>query len=143
VQGESCGGSGTPNVCGAGTCVPKTCDDLGAKCGSVQDGCGGTIQSCGTCVDPDECGGGGKPNECGCTALTCTDFAGACGALSDGCGRTIDCSCSNGAECRNGLCVSLGGDCKGLICLGDCCNGVCCNFNQVCTVNGCSSGVDL
>jgi hypothetical protein len=31
---QTCGGSGTPSVCGTGTsCVPKTCADLGATCG--------------------------------------------------------------------------------------------------------------
>jgi hypothetical protein len=33
----------------SGACVPKTCAQLGANCGSPPDGCGGVITSCGTC----------------------------------------------------------------------------------------------
>jgi hypothetical protein len=46
------------------TCVPTTCADLGADCGEVADGCGGTL-TCGTCSAPETCGGGGTPNVCG------------------------------------------------------------------------------
>lgn len=45
-------------------CIPTTCAALGDNCGTVSDGCGGTL-SCGTCTAPETCGGGGTPNVCG------------------------------------------------------------------------------
>ncbi len=47
-QGETCGGSGTPNLCGAGTCTPKDCQTQGVSCGQAADGCG-KILDCGPC----------------------------------------------------------------------------------------------
>ena len=45
VAGESCGGGGTPFVCGAGggTCTPTTCMAAGSNCGMLGDGCGNTL----------------------------------------------------------------------------------------------------
>jgi hypothetical protein len=63
---QTCGGGGTPNACG---CTKTTCAAHDANCGSISDGCGGTIPSCGMCTDPQVCGGGGA-NRCGCTPLT-------------------------------------------------------------------------
>jgi hypothetical protein len=42
--------------------VPKTCDALGAECGKVGDGCGGTLD-CGTCNGSKICGLK-TPNHC-------------------------------------------------------------------------------
>src|SRR5579885_1128346 len=66
--GETCGGSGTPNVCGGlpppptppagmtALCTPATrdvaCHDQ--DCGSVPDGCGSTLD-CGNCAAPAVC----------------------------------------------------------------------------------------
>ncbi len=36
------------------TCVPLTCSTAGAQCGSLSDGCGGTLQ-CGTCTTGNAC----------------------------------------------------------------------------------------
>jgi hypothetical protein len=71
--GRSCGGGGTPNVCGAGTssdaCAPTTCAAQGISCGPAGDGCGGVIQ-CGSCALPQTCGGNPqKPGQCGCTGV--------------------------------------------------------------------------
>jgi hypothetical protein len=49
---------------GSGTCTPTTCAAHGANCGSIPDGCGGTL-TCGTCTAPQTCGGGGTSNVCG------------------------------------------------------------------------------
>jgi len=49
---------------GGGSCVPTTCAELGDNCGTVSDGCGGTLD-CGTCSGGQTCGGGGTPNVCG------------------------------------------------------------------------------
>ena len=45
-------------------CVPAACAAQGKNCGSVSDGCGGTL-NCGVCTAPQTCGGGGTPNVCG------------------------------------------------------------------------------
>lgn len=59
----TCGGGGTPNVCGGALCCPKTCVEQGFNCGVVGDGCGAAID-CGTCPSGKTCGGGG-PHVCG------------------------------------------------------------------------------
>src|SRR5262245_14359280 len=48
------------------TCTPTTCSAQGKNCGSISDGCGGTLV-CGTCTAPQTCGGGGVANVCGGT----------------------------------------------------------------------------
>ncbi len=53
-QGESC----TNGQC---VCVPETCQSVGAICGSLPDGCGGTI-TCGVCTNGEPC----LNNSCGC-----------------------------------------------------------------------------
>jgi hypothetical protein len=90
----------------ASGCVPVTCEQAGAKCGAVPDGCSGSIV-CGVC--PEEfCGGGGAPNTCGlndCTPKTCVQVGAECGIVSDGCSRVHDCgACSAGLVCRQGQC---------------------------------------
>jgi len=50
---------------GAAQCVPATCAEQGASCGTIDDGCGATL-ACGTCTAPETCGGGRVANECGC-----------------------------------------------------------------------------
>ncbi|WP_394832482.1 carboxypeptidase-like regulatory domain-containing protein [Pendulispora rubella] len=61
--GETCGGGGTPSVCGG--CKPLTCAERGYECGPAGDGCGGLIE-CGECTVPgDTCGGGGVQFKCG------------------------------------------------------------------------------
>ncbi len=64
---QTCGGGGQYGRCGypdAGSCTPRTCQQLGYNCGVDGDGCGGAID-CGSCTAPAICGGGGKPNVCG------------------------------------------------------------------------------
>jgi hypothetical protein len=83
------------------TCV-TTCP-AGDNCGTVPDGCGGTV-SCGTCVAPQTCGGGGTANVCGCTALTKCPAGDNCGAISDGCTGTVICGpkCTAPKTCGGG-----------------------------------------
>jgi len=45
------------------TCSPTTCAAQGTNCGTISDGCGGTL-TCGSCTAPQTCGGGGVPNVC-------------------------------------------------------------------------------
>jgi hypothetical protein len=61
--GQTCGGGGTPGVCGGG-CVPRTCMQANANCGQLGDGCGGIID-CGMCTPPYICGVTGQANTCG------------------------------------------------------------------------------
>jgi hypothetical protein len=53
--------------CFATGCAPTTCQAQGASCGSIPDGCGGTLE-CGACSGGQTCGGGGTPNQCGSAA---------------------------------------------------------------------------
>jgi len=101
-----------------GGCTPKTCEELGANCGPIADGCG-SLAMCGTCTAPLTCGGGGKPNVCGsgCKPLTCAELKAECGKQGDGCGGIIDCgSCTAPASCGGGgpsKCGVLGADAAG------------------------------
>lgn len=102
-SGTTCGGGGTPNLCGSSSCQPRTCSDLVLNCGTTNDGCGGALE-CGTCAAGMVCGGGGLPNVCGagsCGSLSCGDAE--CGRLSDACGESIQCGgCEAGAFCDDG-----------------------------------------
>ncbi len=102
---QTCGGGGTPSVCGGPSCTPTTCVAKNANCGQLGDGCGGTL-SCGTCASGQNCGGGGAPNQCGvatCTPKTCGQLGIACGTAGDGCGNLLNCgTCSNGQSCGGG-----------------------------------------
>ncbi len=66
--GQSCGAAGRAGVCAptAGTCTPITCDHMGGRyCGTIGNGCGGTL-ACGTaCPSGQTCGGGGNAGVCG------------------------------------------------------------------------------
>ncbi len=61
--GDHCGGGGA-NICGKNNCKPTSCMAAGANCGLLSDGCS-TVLSCGSCIAPQRCGGGGKANVCG------------------------------------------------------------------------------
>lgn len=64
-SGTTCGGGGTPSVCGAPKCVKTSCAGAGADCGYIADGCGNLLD----CGGPNACAvgfcGGGGPNKCG------------------------------------------------------------------------------
>ncbi len=46
------------------TCAPTTTCRAGWNCGTIADGCGGFL-SCGDCIPPETCGGGGGFHRCG------------------------------------------------------------------------------
>lgn len=109
------------NKCG---CRAKTCGQLGANCGTLPDGCTGTL-NCGECTGGTVCGGGG-PNVCGsgdCVAKTCAQLGAACGTTSDGCAKALDCGecdapdvCGGGGEanqcgCTPKTCEQMGANC--------------------------------
>lgn len=97
-----------PNSGGdGGVCIPKTCNEVGANCGTTLDGCGGVL-TCGTgpnggCAAGTTCGGGGKANICGngsCVAQDCSQLGATCGFVSDGCGTVLNCGgCSAFQTC--------------------------------------------
>lgn len=60
-DGLECGGE--PQICQQFECTPITCEDVGANCGPIGDGCGGLIEDCGSCIQPEKCGGDGPPAE--------------------------------------------------------------------------------
>ena len=86
-----------------GTCEPTTCLAQNAECGTLPDGCGGSV-ACGTCEAGLTCGAGG-PNQCGvgsCEAITCAQAGAECGGVSDGCGNVVKCgTCASGFVCRH------------------------------------------
>src|SRR5258708_31916252 len=79
-----------------------TCAAVGASCGPLADGCGGTLD-CGACEFPATCGIGGA-NKCGCTPTTCAAEDAHCGSITDGCGGVLVCgSCNHRKVCIGGL----------------------------------------
>ncbi len=129
LTGQSCGGGGTPGVCGTPTCTPRSCAALGISCGPAGDGCGNLIAGgCGTCPTGQSCGGGGRAGVCGagsCTPTTCAAQGIQCGPAGDGCGNSLSCGiCPSGQTCGGGgqagvcgsscvpmTCVELGFNC--------------------------------
>ncbi len=99
-------------VCRAGSaaclCRPVSCAQLGKTCGTMPDGCGGTLY-CGTCPGGQGCGASGTPNVCGYSS-GCTPVAPSkaclgknCGVVPDGCGGTYTCgSCTGYQSCGGG-----------------------------------------
>ncbi len=165
ATGQTCGGGGTANVCGVAPpppCQPTTCEALGATCGRMGDGCGGTLE-CGTCPTGQTCGGGGTANVCGapppppCQPTTCAAAGASCGPLPDGCGRTLECgTCPTGQTCGGGgtanvcgapppppcqptTCAAAGASCGplpdgcgGILECGTCPEGQTCRITNVC-----------
>ena len=73
-----------------GSCTPTTCAAQNASCGSIADGCGGTL-ACGNCTAPTTCGGGGKANACGGGGTDAgTDGGGTDGSTSDAGSAPVD-----------------------------------------------------
>jgi hypothetical protein len=104
-SGQTCGGGGTPSVCGTPSCTPETCAEIGIQCGPAGDGCGNLLQ-CGSCPSGQTCGGGGLPGVCGdqpCTPKTCAQQNISCGPAGDGCGNQLACgTCPSGQTCGGG-----------------------------------------
>jgi hypothetical protein len=113
--GSSSGGGGD----GGASCTPKTCNDFPGTCGQQSDGCGGLTANCGTCTNPQFCGGGGA-STCGgnnglnpdgsiistCKPDTCSSKGYNCGQSGDGCGGIIG-PC--GPACTAPLACGAGG----------------------------------
>ncbi len=155
AEGDGCGGTYECGSCGVGEacglqapfqCSPvlvdspddcpgkiETCAQVGAECGIIGNGCGGTIDctaETGGCASGTYCGLGG-PQQCGTDFPDCTPLspaaacAGKCGVVSNGCGADvnggiIDCSslfpCPAGEACGAAgvpnQCGSAAGTCE-------------------------------
>ena len=108
--------SGLPGCCGS-CCTPLTTQQAcnGIACGSVSDGCGGTITCTDTCVAPNVCQG----NSCVCVPLNpvtaCTNQYGAgyqCGFANDGCGSQVACgTCPPAGSPNEDQCNTVTGQC--------------------------------
>ena len=107
---SKCGGNLGVGPDGGPICTPKTCASLGYTCGMAGDGCGHTLD-CGTCTNPEYCGGGGF-SKCGgnngmtpdggyiCTPKTCGQLGYDCGLAGDQCGGIVNCgTCTNPQFC--------------------------------------------
>ncbi len=104
--GKAGAGGGGAAGAGGAPCVPKTCDEVGAYCGSATDGCG-TSLSCGDCKAPLGCGDPGKPNVCGCAPGKFSCVANelqVCAADGQGYVKI--------AACPNGTCNATSGKCN-------------------------------
>ena len=97
-------------------CQPQSCEDVGATCGHISDGCGAMI-SCGECTDPSQtC----QANQCVCQPKSCQELMAEgveCGQISDGCGAMIDCGMCAGAQeqCEANQCVCQPKSCQELM----------------------------
>jgi len=151
-NGYTCQTNGT---CTKNPCVPATCASLGRNCGTVSDGCGGTL-TCGNynggCQTGYTCQTDrGFCVQNPCVPATCASLGRNCGTVSDGCGGTLTCGnynggCQTGYTCQTdrGFCVqnpcvpatcaSLGRNCGTV---SDGCGGTltCGNYN-----GGCQTG---
>ena len=120
-------------------CTPTTCLAQGKNCGTIGDGCGGSL-SCGPCTAPDVCGGGGVPNVCGssCRRKSCGELGANCGTVGDGCGGTQECgACVSPASCGGGGVANVCGR-------PSCTPQSCADLNANCGVvgNGCGGTLD-
>ncbi len=90
-----------------GACVtteipePPDCEPVGdctGRCGTIPDGCGGTLDC--TCPEGEICLPGGVCGDTTCTPTTCEEQDAECGPIADGCGGSIDCGpCPEGQVC--------------------------------------------
>jgi hypothetical protein len=95
-------------------CKAQTCASAGASCGTISDGCGGTVD-CGGCPTGEACGVGAAPNQCGCGPLVCP--ANSCGNITDACGDSISCGgCAAGLTCQRNRCTTCQPQCGGKKC---------------------------
>jgi hypothetical protein len=110
-----------------GSCTPSTCANLGKNCGSVSDGCGGTL-TCGSCSSPLTCGGGGVANVCGGSTATATLTLSATGrtgtVTSTPAGLSVSSGHTASANFNAGAAITLqSSDTKGVVWSGLCSSG--------------------
>lgn len=105
-------------------CVPQTCEQLGAECGTIDNGCGTPI-GCGSCADGEACGQDDQANTCVCggesAAELCSQEGIGCGEITvtDSCGveRTVDCgSCADDETCNSANVCECTGETEEVLC---------------------------
>lgn len=78
-------------------CTPVS--DCTGRCGTIPNGCGGTV-TCGGCADGETCLAGGVCSDLECVPTTCEAQNAECGFKADGCGGVLSCgSCPDGQGC--------------------------------------------
>lgn len=124
---DACNAGSTHDACGDPACEDGTCtcvesdqafcQRLGKDCDTVfaRDACGlERTVDCGSCSAPEQCGGGGSENECGCPlesdTIFCARIGAPCGNVTatDSCNaeRTTYCgTCGAGEMCVDNTCV--------------------------------------
>ncbi|MDP3502162.1 MAG: hypothetical protein Q8S33_17650 [Myxococcales bacterium] len=78
-------------VVDAGVCVATSCTATGSTCGTIADGCGGTL-NCGTCAGGSSC----QQNRCVCA-----------GGTTEACGDGLDNNCDGNVDCADPQCSGL------------------------------------
>jgi formylglycine-generating enzyme len=107
------GASGNAGNAGTSACIPKTCAEVGAECGTPPDGCGSTL-NCPACTDPNlTCGvttaSGLIPFVCGCTPNTYKcDGAALLQCTPDGQGFILAANCGTAGQCNPGTPPDMG-----------------------------------
>jgi hypothetical protein len=103
---------GKDSAARADACVPLTCHDpkCDPYCGTIGDGCGGTLNCGDDCPPGWTCEEGicrGAPAICAGLSCTTPYNYSYCGRIGDGCGRALDCgNCTTpGWQCVDSLCV--------------------------------------
>src|SRR5262249_26865326 len=108
VQGGQASALLTVNP-GVAACTPTTCAAQGKNCGTIADGCGGTL-TCGTCTAPQTCGGSGVANVCALATasltLTATGRAGE-SISSSPAGLTVNVGATGSASFTTGTSITL------------------------------------
>jgi hypothetical protein len=140
----------------AWACSPITVCPTGDNCGTLANGCGGTV-TCGSCTAPQTCGGSGVANVCGCSPITVCPTGDNCGTLPNGCGGTVTCGsciapltcggtgtanvcgCSPITVCPAGdNCGTVPNGCGGTVTCGSCTAPLTCGGTGRANVCGCS-----
>jgi hypothetical protein len=99
LKGQTCAG-GPPSTC---QCVPDAASvTCSGKCGTVVGNCGQTVACSTFCGKPTTCGGGGVPNQCGCTVSTNPCDGVSCGTMLNNCALPVDCGCTGFNTCGGG-----------------------------------------
>ncbi|MBI5537334.1 MAG: hypothetical protein HY898_31720 [Deltaproteobacteria bacterium] len=135
---SGCSSSDSPNL--GPTCTSLSCEQIGAQCGVIDDGCGMPLL-CGECTAPATCGGGGLPFVCAapaCVPTTCEQAGKNCGEADNGCGGTLSCgSCPAGQSCGAGGKANVCGN-------GTCTPRTCAQAGAACgkISDGCSTIID-
>lgn len=84
---------------GNNTCTKTTCAAKGKNCGTISDGCSGSL-NCGTCASGQTCTNNVCLSGNSCTPTTCAAAGKNCGTIPDGCGGSLNCGgCASGQTC--------------------------------------------